>query len=104
MLKQDWIPPDRGLKKEVFKLRSINNIVIAPAKTGNLSTSKKIVTKTDHKNKLTRSILKITVRKLNIVTIKLIEPKIELIPAKWRAKITKSILEEEDPSREERGG
>jgi hypothetical protein len=38
------------LKKEVLKFRSINNIVIAPAKTGSDSNNKKTVTNVDQGN------------------------------------------------------
>ena len=33
-------PPPAGLKKELLKLRSVNNIVIPAAKTGNDNNSK----------------------------------------------------------------
>ena len=49
-------PPPEGSKKEVFKFRSVNNIVIAPAKTGNESNNKKAVIKTAHTNRGSRSI------------------------------------------------
>ena len=38
-------PPPAGSKKEVLKFRSVNNMVIAPAKTGNESRSKIAVIK-----------------------------------------------------------
>ncbi|KAF1856452.1 hypothetical protein Lal_00043681, partial [Lupinus albus] len=44
-------PPPVGSKKVVLKLRSVNNIVIAPANTGNDISNKKAVIKTDHTNK-----------------------------------------------------
>ena len=44
-------PPPAALKKTVPKLRSNNNIVIAPAKTGKDKSNKIAVTKTDQTNK-----------------------------------------------------
>ena len=44
-------PPPAGSKKVVLKFRSVNSIVIAPANTGNESSSKNAVINTDHTNK-----------------------------------------------------
>ena len=44
-------PPPAGSKKVVLKFRSVNNIVIAPAKTGNESNNSTAVTKIDQTNK-----------------------------------------------------
>jgi hypothetical protein len=74
-------PPPFLLKNEVLKLRSISSIVKAPAKTGNLKISKKIVTKMLQINIFNLFIFWITDRILIIVTIKLILPRILLIPA-----------------------
>jgi len=76
----------------VLKLRSVNNIVIAPAKTGNVKTNKKTVTKMDQINNLILSNDKDLLRKFLTVHMKLIPPAIELIPAQCRLKITKSTL------------
>lgn len=51
MLVQDWISSASGIKESVLKLRSVNNIVIAPAKTGNDNNKRKAVIKTDQTNK-----------------------------------------------------
>lgn len=83
-------PPPEGSKKEVLKFRSVNNIVIAPAKTGRERRSKIAVIKTDQTNKGIRSRVKPIDRILIIVVIKLIAPKIEDAPARWRLKIAKS--------------
>ena len=88
-------PPPEGSKKEVFKFRSVNNIVIAPAKTGNESNNKKAVIKTAHTNKGSRSIYIPAERILKIVLIKLTAPKIELAPAKCKEKIVKSTQDPE---------
>ena len=70
--------------------RSVKSIVIAPANTGNESTSKKDVSNTLQMKK------RETVKGSKIISyidnskIKLIDPKIDLAPAKWREKIAKS--------------
>jgi hypothetical protein len=61
-----------------------------PAKTGNLKTSKNAVTHTLTRNKGRLNQLKIEDFKLLIVHKKLIEPAIELSPARCNLKITKS--------------
>jgi hypothetical protein len=63
---------------------------MAPAKTGKDSNNKNAVTNTDHTNNDKRSIVIPGARILKIVVIKLIAPKIELIPAKCKEKIAKS--------------
>jgi hypothetical protein len=65
----------------VLKLRSVRSIVIAPARTGNDKTNKNTVTKTDHTKRLMCSKEIEHLRKFLTVHIKLIPPKIELIPA-----------------------
>jgi hypothetical protein len=74
----------------VFKLRSVNSIVIAPANTGKDNNRRIAVTKTDHGNKGIRSKCIPKGRKLKMVTMKLIAPIIEEAPAKWRLKMAKS--------------
>lgn len=74
----------------MLKFRSVNNIVIAPARTGRERRSKIAVIKTDHTNKGIRSKDSPGERILIIVVIKLIAPKIDEIPAKWREKIAMS--------------
>jgi len=75
-------PPPAGSKKEVFKLRSVSSMVIAPARTGKESNKRIAVRNTDQTNKGTRSHLIPGLRILIMVVIKLIAPKIELAPAK----------------------
>jgi hypothetical protein len=70
------------LKKVVLILRSVNNIVIALAKTGKDKTNKKVVMPTLQINKDNRSIVIPFDRIFKIVLIKLIEPIIEEAPAK----------------------
>lgn len=76
----------------MFKLRSVSNIVIAPANTGKDKTNKKTVTNTVQTNKLICSKEIDLLRKFLVVVIKLIPPKIELKPAQCKLKIAKSTL------------
>jgi hypothetical protein len=71
-------------------LRSVNNIVIAPAKTGNDNNNKKVVIKIDQTNKGTRSIVMPGARMLIIVVINFIEAIMEEAPAKCKENIAKS--------------
>jgi len=77
-------------KKLVLKLRSVSNIVIPPAKTGNDNNNKNAVIKTDQTNNGNIYIVKPLARILMIVTIKLIAPNKEETPAKCKLKIAKS--------------
>jgi len=74
----------------VLKFLSVNNIVIAPPKTGKDNKSKKEVIKIDqtYKGNLCKYIPGALI--LKIVVIKLIEPKIEAAPDKCKLKIAKS--------------
>lgn len=90
-------PPPAGSKNVVLKLRSVSNIVIAPASTGNDNNNKNAVIKTDHTNKGKRCIDIPGVLILKIVVIKLIAPSIDEIPAKCKLKIPKSTAAEECP-------
>jgi len=83
-------PPPAGSKKEVFKFRSVNNMVIAPANTGKESNNKIAVITTAHTNKGIRSNVIPVDRILITVVIKLTAPKIEEIPARCNEKIAKS--------------
>lgn len=83
-------PPPEGSKNEVLKFRSVNNIVIAPASTGRDSNKRTAVIKTDQTNKGIESRDIEEDRMFIIVVMKLIAPKIEDAPAKWRLKIAKS--------------
>jgi hypothetical protein len=74
----------------VFKFRSVNNIVIAPAKTGKDNSNKIAVMITDQTNKGIRSKVIPFDRILITVVIKLTAPKIDEIPAKCNEKIAKS--------------
>jgi hypothetical protein len=78
--------------------------VIPPAKTGSLKTRRKAVTHTLTKNKGILNHLNEGVFKLFIVQRKLIDPAIELTPAKCNLKIIISTLFLECPTRLLRGG
>jgi hypothetical protein len=75
-------PPPKGSKKEVLKFRSNKSMVIPPANTGRLRTSKNAVTQTLTKNRGILNHLREGVFKLFIVHKKLMDPAIDLIPAK----------------------
>ena len=79
-----------GSKKELFRFRSVNNIVIAPAKTGRERRSKMAVITTDQAYEDIFSILIPGVRIFITVEMKLIAPKMEEIPAKWSLMMAKS--------------
>jgi hypothetical protein len=74
----------------VFKFRSVNNIVIAPAKTGNDNSNNTAVIKTAQANNGIRSNNIPNTRKFPKVLIKFTAPKIDLTPAKCKEKIAKS--------------
>lgn len=71
-------------------MRSVNNIVIAPANTGKDNKRSTAVIKTAHVNKGIRSNTIPKTRRLPTVEIKFTAPKIELTPAKCNEKIAKS--------------
>lgn len=83
-------PPPDGSKKEVFKLRSVKSIVIAPAKTGKERIKSIAVIKIDQGKRGIWLSFKLLGIIFKIVQIKLIAPKIEEIPAKCKEKIVKS--------------
>jgi hypothetical protein len=83
-------PPPVGSKKEVLKFRSVSSIVIAPAKTGNDSSSNTAVIRTDHTNKGIESRFIEEERMFIIVVMKLMAPRMEEAPAKCKLKMAKS--------------
>jgi len=83
-------PPPAGSKKAVLKFRSVRSIVMAPARTGSDRRRRIAVILTDQTNKGKRSNNMARHRILITVVMKLIAPKIEEIPAKWREKIARS--------------
>jgi hypothetical protein len=65
-------------------------MVIAPANTGKDNNKRNAVTKTDHTKRGNLCIKSPGALMLKMVTIKLIAPKIELVPDKWKLKIARS--------------
>jgi len=84
--------------------RSVKSIVIAPAKTGKEITSRIVVNRTLQINKGSRSNEVKEFRMLIIVEMKLIEPRMDLAPAKWREKIAKSTASPLCPNLLDSGG
>lgn len=66
----------------MFKFRSVNSIVMAPARTGSDRSSKTAVILTDQTNRGIRSSRMADHRILIIVVMKFRAPKIDEIPAK----------------------
>lgn len=83
-------PPPEGSKNEVLKFRSVNNIVMAPAKTGNERRRRIAVIRTDHTNRGIESRDIEEERMFKMVVMKLIAPRIEEAPAKCNLKIARS--------------
>lgn len=73
-----------------MKLRSVNNIVIAPANTGNDRSKRIAVTKIAQQNNGNLCIVIPGLRIFKIVVIKFIAPNIEEIPARCKLKIARS--------------
>ena len=84
-------PPPAASKKWVSKLRSVSSMVMAPASTGSDSSSRKTVTSIDQTNSGMRCRVMPGARMLKMVVMKLIAPRIELAPARWTARIARSI-------------
>lgn len=74
----------------MFRLRSVNNIVIAPASTGSDNSSSTTVIVTAHTNSGIRSNVNPCHRMLITVVIKFTAPRIEEAPARCREKMAKS--------------
>ena len=66
----------------MFRLRSVNNIVIAPARTGSDNNSSKAVMAIDHTNSGIRSGFIVFGFILIVVVMKLTAPRIDDTPAK----------------------
>src|SRR5210317_684634 len=95
-------PPPAVSKKAVPKLRSDNNMVIAPARTGRAKRISQEVTKIDQENSGTLNRVMPGVRMFRKVVIILIAPRMEEAPERWTAKMAKSI--DMPPSLTESGG
>ncbi len=84
-------PPPAGSKKWVLKLRSVSSMVIAPARTGSESSSRKAVISTDQANSGIRCRVMPGARMLKIVVMKLIAPRMDEAPARWSARMAQSM-------------
>ena len=78
--------------------------MIAPAKTGSDKSNRRAVIPTDQTNSGIRSNDMLAARILMMVVIKLIAPRIEEAPARWREKIVRSTLAPECEMLPDRGG
>jgi len=67
---------------------------MAPANTGRDSRRRTAVIRTDHTNRGISSIVDLAGRMFRMVVMKLIAPRIEDTPARWREKI---VISTEDP-------
>lgn len=97
-------PPPAGSKKVVLKFLSVNNIVIAPAKTGKDNNKRTAVINTDHTKSGIWCIPIPGALIFKMVVMKLIAPKIDEIPAKCKLKIAMSTAAEEWACIELKGG
>jgi len=79
-----------GIKKLVLKFRSVNSIVIPPAKTGSDNNKRTAVIRTAQANKGKIYMFIPRARMLNIVTMKLIAPRIDEAPAICKLKMVRS--------------
>ena len=64
---------------------------MAPASTGSDSSSRKAVTRIDHTKSGILCMVMPGARMLKIVVMKLMEPRMEDAPARWSARMAKSI-------------
>lgn len=83
-------PPPAGSKKLVLRFRSVSSIVIPPARTGRDSRRRIVVTTKDQTNRGIRSAAQPLGRILRAVVMKLMEPRIDETPARWREKMARS--------------
>lgn len=83
-------PPPAGSKNDVLRFRSVRSMVMAPARTGRVRRRRSTVRITAQTNRGIRSSRIPFHRMLIIVVIKLIAPRIDAAPARWREKIARS--------------
>ena len=92
------------MKNAVLNWRSVNNMVIAPARTGKERTKRTEVIKTDQRKSGMRNKVIPFGRIFRIVTIILIDPIIDDAPARCMLKIAKSTDGPACPLRLDSGG
>lgn len=83
-------PPPAGSKKVVFRFRSVRSIVMPAANTGRERRRSTAVIRTDHTNNGVWYCVMAGGFILMIVVMKLIAPRIDETPARWREKIVRS--------------
>ena len=83
-------PPPAGSKNDIFRLRSVNSIVIAPARTGRDSRSSRAVMAIDHTNRGIRSGFMLFGFMLIVVVMKFTAPRIDDTPARCKEKMARS--------------
>lgn len=83
-------PPPVGSKNDVFRFRSVSNIVMAPARTGRERRRRTVVIATLQTNKGIRSGVRPLGRMFFAVVIKLMDLRIEETPARCREKMARS--------------
>lgn len=83
-------PPPAGSKKVVLRFRSVSSIVMPAARTGSDRRRRTAVIRTAHTKRGVWYCEMAGGFMLIVVVIKLMAPRIEEIPAKWREKIVKS--------------
>lgn len=93
-----------GSKKVVFRLRSVSSMVIPAARTGTAPISSMPVTTSDQAKSGMRSMTSASVRMFHTVTTKLMDPTMEDVPARWRAKMAMSTDALGWPVKADRGG
>lgn len=83
-------PPPAGSKKVVFKFRSVRSIVMPAARTGRERRRRTAVISTAHTKSGVWYCEIAGGFMLIMVVMKLMAPRIDEIPAKWREKMVKS--------------
>jgi len=83
-------PPPVGSKKDVLKFRSVSNIVMAPARTGNDRSRRTAVISTDQTNSGIESRFIEDDRMFMMVVMKLMAPRMEEAPARCKLKMARS--------------
>lgn len=83
-------PPPAGSKKVVLRFRSVRSIVMPAARTGSERSRRTAVIRTAHTNRGVWYCEMAGGFMLIIVVMKLIAPRMEEIPAKWREKMVRS--------------
>src|SRR5690349_19874007 len=79
-------------------------MVMAPARTGSDRSSRKAVTRTDQANRGMRCRVMPGARMLKMVVMKLMAPRIDEAPARWKDRMTRSMAGPGEPVLDDMGG